>query len=82
MQAQEYRDEVLPPAVSTRVAVEAGSEAGWERYIGNDGRGSILGMRDFGASAPLAAIMQEYGFTVENLIAIAKKTIERSRRGK
>ncbi len=81
MQAREYRDEVLPPAVSARVAVEAGSETGWERYIGNDGRGSILGMRDFGASAPLAAIMKEYGFTVENLVAMAKKSIERSKRG-
>jgi transketolase len=80
MQAQEYRDQVLPPAVSARVAVEAGSEAGWERYIGNDGRGSVLGMRDFGVSAPLAAIMQEYGFTVENLVTMAKKSIERSKR--
>ncbi len=77
-QPDEYRRAVLPPAIAARVAVEAGAVAGWERYIGNDGKGSVLGMRDFGVSAPLSAIMKNYGFTVENLVEIAKKTIQKS----
>jgi transketolase len=81
LQAEDYRNSVLPRSITARVAVEAGAAAGWERYTGNDGRGSILGLRDFGASAPLSAVMKEFGFTVENLVALSKKTIERNKRG-
>jgi len=65
-QDQEYRDRVLPPAVKSRLAVEAGSPFGWERWVGDHGR--IIGINKFGASAPGDRIMAEYGFSVANVI--------------
>jgi transketolase len=65
-----YRDSVLPPAVKARIAVEQGSTFGWERYVGPTGQ--VIGMHTFGASAPLKALQQEFGFTVENVVATAK----------
>ena len=72
---QDYRDGVLPPAVTARVAIEQASTFGWERYIGPGGR--VIGMHTFGASAPLKALQQEFGFTVENVVAAAKAQLER-----
>jgi transketolase len=69
-QDQAYRDAVLPPAITARVAIEQGSCFGWERYVGMTG--AILGMRTFGASAPLKELVKKYGFTVENVVAAAK----------
>ena len=69
-QSKEYRDSVLPPAVRARVAIEQASAFGWERYVGQSGR--IIGMQTFGASAPLKALMTEYGFTVDNVVAAAR----------
>jgi transketolase len=69
-QSQEYRDSVLPPKVTARVAIEQASAFGWERYVGQSGR--VIGMQTFGASAPLKALMAEYGFTVDNVVAAAK----------
>jgi transketolase len=74
---QDYRDGVLPPAVTARVAIEQASTFGWERYVGPTGR--VIGMHTFGASAPLKALQQEFGFTVANVVAAAKAQIERGR---
>jgi transketolase len=70
-QPKEYKDSVFPPSVKKRLAVEAGSPMGWHKYVGD--QGEILGITKFGASAPLAAIMKEYGFTVENVVREAKE---------
>jgi transketolase len=69
VQAQDYRDTVLPPAVGARLAVEAGVTQGWHRYVGS--RGEVLGVERFGASAPGDVILREYGFTVDNVCARA-----------
>jgi len=77
-QSQEYRDRVLPPGVRARVAVEQASTFGWERYTGRDG--TIIGMRTFGASAPLKALQKMFGFTPDHLVAAAKQQVERHAR--
>ncbi len=69
-ETQEYRDAVLPPEVTARVAIEQASTFGWERYVGPTGR--VIGMHTFGASAPLKALQQEFGFTVDNVVTTAK----------
>jgi transketolase len=69
-QSAEYKESVLPKAVTKRLAVEAGSTFGWCRYTGTDG--DIIGVDGFGASAPGGTIMKEFGFTVENVVARAK----------
>lgn len=60
-----YRDSVLPPQVTKRLAIEAGSPLGWHRYVGDGG--DVLGVDRFGASAPGEIVLREYGFTVENV---------------
>jgi len=72
-QTQEYRDSVLPPAVTARVAIEQASTFGWERYVGNAGR--VIGMRTFGASAPLKALQQKFGFEPERVAAAARELL-------
>lgn len=72
-QPKEYRDSVIPPSVKARLAVEMGSPLGWERYTGDGG--SVIGINHFGASAPGERIMKEFGFTVENVVAEAKKLL-------
>ncbi|MEO8385359.1 MAG: transketolase [Betaproteobacteria bacterium] len=72
-QPQSYRDEVLLPEVSARLAVELGVSQGWRRYIGE--RGDMVGIEGFGASAPAETLLQEYGFTVENVVMRAKKLL-------
>lgn len=64
-QTQAYQDSVLPPEITARVAVEAGSVLGWERYVGM--HGAVIGMRDFGASAPFADLQKHFGFTPEHI---------------
>lgn len=66
-QSQEYKDSVIPPSVRTRVGIEMGSSLGWHKYVGD--KGTIIAIDQFGASAPGEKIMEEYGFTVENVIA-------------
>ena len=68
-QSQEYRDAVLPPSISARLAVEAGVSQGWHRYVGD--RGDVLGVERFGASAPGNVMLREYGFTADNVCARA-----------
>jgi transketolase len=70
LQPAEYRDEVLPPAVTARVSVEAGVTFGWERWIGRDG--AAVGVDRYGASAPAARIFAELGITAEAVAAKAR----------
>jgi transketolase len=63
---ESYRDEILPPDVHRRIAVEAGIPMGWEKYVGS--KGTIIGISGFGASAPGNVVMEKYGFTVENIV--------------
>ena len=74
-QSQEYRDSVLPPGVKARVAVEQGSTFGWERYVGLSGR--IIGMKTFGASAPLKELQRKFGFEPDRVVAAAKELLGR-----
>jgi transketolase len=66
-QTSEYRESVLPRTVRARLAVEAGRALGWEAWVGD--RGDVISVDRFGASAPGGAVMKEYGFTVENVVA-------------
>lgn len=73
-QPKDYRDEVLPPAVTARVAVEAASPFGWERYVGP--RGRVVGMPRFGASAPAEVLGEKFGFTRANVVRVAQEVLE------
>ena len=75
-QDQAYKDSVLPPDVIARVAVEKGSTLGWTRYTGL--RGQIIGMRTFGASAPLKELQRKFGFMPENIVAAAKDQVSKN----
>ena len=75
-QDQAYRDEVLPPSVKGRVAVEQAATQGWDRYIGMGG--GMIGMHSFGASAPLAALQKQFGFTPEAVLEEARKQAKRT----
>ena len=72
-QSQDYRDSVLPPHITARVAVEQAATFGWERYVGLTG--AVVGMRTFGASAPLTALQQKFGFTPAHVVAMAKEQL-------
>jgi transketolase len=72
-QSREYREGVLPPDVRARVSVELASTFGWERYVGMDGRS--VGMRTFGASAPLKELQAKFGFTPERIVAAARELL-------
>ncbi len=69
-QPQKYRDEVLPPKITTRLAIEAGVSLGWHKYVGDTG--GTLCVDRFGASAPAEDVFRDYGFTVENVIKLAR----------
>jgi transketolase len=69
----EYCEQVLPSSVTARVSVEKGSTLGWAQYVGR--RGHSIGMKTFGASAPLKELQKKFGFTTENIIAAAKQQI-------
>jgi transketolase len=75
-QTKEYRDSVLPPNVKARVAVEQGSTLGWERYVGPSGH--VVGMKTFGASAPLKELQRKFGFEPDQVVAAAKKAMGQS----
>jgi transketolase len=72
---QAYRDSVLPPNVTARLAIEQGSTLGWERYIGD--RGRVMGMKTFGASAPLKELQRKFGFEPERVVAAATELLTR-----
>jgi transketolase len=77
MQPKQYRDEVLPPSVRARLAVEAGVPQGWSRYTGDGG--DMLGIDRFGASAPYKVLQEKFGFTAENVVSRAKALLGGSR---
>jgi transketolase len=75
-QPAEYRASVFPSAVRSRVAVEAGTTLGWERYVGLDG--SVVGMTGFGASAPAEVLYEKFGITTEQVVTRAKTLLKQS----
>lgn len=72
-QPPSYRDEVLPPEVHARLAVEMGAVQGWHRYVGD--QGDVLGVERFGASAPASVLLQEFGFTADNVVLRARRVL-------
>ena len=74
-QPAEYKESVLPKAVRARVAIEAASGFGWERYTGLDG--ATVTMQGFGASAPADLLFRKFGFTKENVVTTMKKILGR-----
>jgi len=77
-QPQAYRDSVLPPDVTARVAVEQASTFGWERYVGWSGR--VIGMKTFGASAPLKELLRKYGFEPERVTEVVKELLGKGKK--
>jgi transketolase len=76
-QPESYRETVLPPTITARVAVEQASTFGWSAYVGT--LGEVIGMKTFGASAPLKALQTKFGFTPERVVAAARETLARAR---
>jgi transketolase len=75
-QDESYRDEVLPPSVRARVAVEQASPLGWERYVGIEGE--VIAMHGFGASAPFSDLRVHFGFTPEAVVEAARRQLSRT----
>ena len=75
-QPESYKESVLPKGVKARVSIEAGVGAGWHKYVGDNGE--IVSLEHFGASASAGTLFKEYGFTPENIVEAAKRTIARS----
>ena len=73
-QPQSYRDSVLPPQLSARIAIEQGSVIGWDRYVGPAGR--VIGMKTFGASAPLKELQRKFGFEPERIVGLAREMLQ------
>jgi transketolase len=76
-QDRDYREEVLPPEVKARIAVEQASTFGWSRYVGEKGR--VIGMHTFGASAPLKELQKKFGFTPDAIISAARDLVAQLR---
>jgi transketolase len=76
-QSEDYKEEVLPPDVKARVSVEMAAVLGWAQYVGPTG--VSVGMRSFGASAPLKDLLKKFGFTQERVVEAAREAIERSK---
>jgi transketolase len=76
-QPQSYRETILPPGVRARISIEAAAPFGWERYVGLEG--AIVGVADFGASAPGPVVLREFGFTPEHVVETAKRVLGLSR---
>ena len=74
-QRQEYRDKVLPPGITARIMIEQASMFGWERYVGSSGR--MIGMKTFGASAPLKELLTKFGFEPGRIVEIAKELLRK-----
>jgi len=70
-----YQREVIPPSCSNRLAVEAGSPQGWREWVGDEG--AVIGMTDFGASAPAKELFKQYGFTADLIVETAKQVIHK-----
>jgi transketolase len=78
-QPESYRKEVLPSEVAARLAIEAASSLGWDRYVGP--RGDVMGIDHFGASAPYQDLMEAFGFTAEAVVARALEVIRGTQDG-
>jgi transketolase len=76
-QDQAYKDQVFPPSVRRRLAVEAGSPMGWHQYTTTEG--DVIGMTRFGESGPGEEVMKAFGFTVENVCTRARALLSRGR---
>ncbi|MGE0101763.1 MAG: transketolase [Blastocatellales bacterium] len=74
-QPAEYRESVLPAAVTARISIEAGLTFGWSKYVGE--KGASIGLDRFGASAPYQTLMEKFGFTADNVSATAKRLLEK-----
>jgi transketolase len=74
-QPQSYRDSVLPPKVTARIAIEQASALGWDRYVGATGQ--VIGMKTFGGSAPLKELQKKFGFQPERIVAAARELLGR-----
>jgi transketolase len=72
-QSQEYRESVLPQAVTARISVEQAATFGWSQYVGHGGKS--LGMKTFGASAPLKELQKRFGFTPDAVVAAARELL-------
>ena len=72
-QSQEYKDSVLPPSVTARVSIEQASTFGWHRYVGTTGE--AIGMKTFGASAPLKELQKKFGFSADSVVAAVKRQL-------
>ncbi len=72
-QTQAYKDEVLPPSVKARISIEAGIAQGWREYVGDNG--ASISLEHYGASAGASVLFKEFGFTLENVVATAKKIL-------
>ena len=70
-----HEDSVLPPKVKARGAIEQASTLGWERYVGRSGQ--VIGMKTFGASAPLKELQRKFGFEPDQVVAAAKRQLGR-----
>jgi transketolase len=79
-QSQTYRDEVLPPSITARLAIEAASPLGWERWVGQEG--DVIGLNRFGASAPYTDVYKHLNFTPEHIAERARALVERGRNGR
>lgn len=79
-QTAEYKESVFPSAVKARVAIEAGSTLGWERYVGLPSDGEVIGMKTFGASGKLSDLLVDFGFTVDNIVHVAKSVINNTKK--
>jgi transketolase len=72
-----YRDQVLPPGLTARIAIEAGVTSGWERWVGSGG--AVLGLDRFGASAPAEVLFERFGLHVEQVVRAAGALVDRER---
>jgi transketolase len=72
-QPAEYRDQILPPAVTAKIAIEAGSAQGWHRFVGDAGR--VVALDHFGASAPAQTLFEKFGLTAERVVEKALETV-------
>jgi len=72
-QPEEYKNSVLPPGISARVAIEAGATQGWHKYVGSTGE--VIGLDHFGASAPISDLFSNFGITVEAVVEAVKKQL-------
>ena len=79
-QVDDYRESILPRAISKRVTVEAGVTLGWDRYAGPDG--AMIGIDHFGASAPGATVLEHFGFTAEHVAEIGRRVVREGLRGR